>query len=48
MLEAEGGHQMLEAKALVAVVGRVKRQDIDSREAEVKILIDSSMGMLRA
>jgi hypothetical protein len=48
ILGAEGDFQVVEVEALDAVVGRVKRQNIDNRGAEVQILIDTSMGMLRA
>lgn len=47
MLRQEGDLQVVEVEALDAVVGRVRRQNLDNGGGEVQILIDTSMGMLR-
>jgi hypothetical protein len=47
ILRQEGNLQVVEVEALDAVVGRVKRQNVDNRGGEVQIIHDISMGMLR-
>jgi hypothetical protein len=43
----EGDLQVVEVEALDAVIGRVRRQNLDHGGCEIQILIDTSMGMLR-